>query len=425
MARTNWAGNLTYSTDRLVLPGTVDQAREAVRNASQLRVLGSRHCFNDIADTTGTHLSLEHLNRVLSLDKARRRVTVEGGIRYSDLGPYLHQQGYALHNLASLPHISVAGACATATHGSGVTLGNLAIAVSAIEFIDADGNLVALSREKDGDTFRGAVVGLGALGVITQLTLDLLPDFEMRQHVYRDLPYAALEAHFREIMASGYSVSLFTSWGGDAVEQVWIKSRAEAGAGIKAQASFFGATPASENMHPVAGLDAVNCTDQRGIAGPSYDRLPHFRIGSTPAGGEDLQAEYFISDEKAVDAVRTLRKFSDRLAPVLLISEVRTVAADELWMSPCYHRSTVALHFSFKPDWPGVKQVLPELEAALSPFEPRPHWGKLFTMPPRVVRSRYEKLEAFKGLLAAHDPDGKFRNSFVRRNIFAISDTAD
>ena len=220
-------------------------------------------------------------------------MTVEGGIRYGELGPQLHDEGYALHNLASLPHISIAGACATATHGSGVALGGLATAVVAIEFIDAAGDLVTLSREKNADTFPGAVVSLGALGVITKLTLDVEPAFAVRQDVYLDLPLAAVEAHFDEIMSAGYSVSLFTDWQGDTVEQVWIKTGARATNSRRA-ASFFGARPATRNMHPLAHLDAVNCTEQMGVAGPSYDRLPHFRMGFTPASGEELQVEYFV-----------------------------------------------------------------------------------------------------------------------------------
>jgi xylitol oxidase len=421
MAGTNWAGNLAYGAARLAQPKTVAEAQEIVRTTPKLRTLGSRHCFNDIADTTGTLLSLEYLNQVTSLDRSKNQVTIEGGVRYSDLGPYLHQQGYALHNLASLPHISVAGACATGTHGSGVTLGGLATVVAAIEFIDAAGNLVAMSRETNPDVFPGAVVSLGALGVITRMTLDLLPDFGMHQKVYRDVPYDALAGHFREIMASGYSVSLFTTWRGDAVEQVWVKSRAPVSGGGEAPQSFHGGQIASKNMHPVAELDAVNCTDQMGIVGPAYDRLPHFKIGSVPAGGRDLQAEYFIAQEDAVAAVKVLRGLSARMAPVLIISEVRTVAADEMWMSPFYKRPSVALHFSFEHNVAGAMQFLPELEAALSPFAPRPHWGKLFTMAPQVVHSRYEKIGAFRALLDKHDPAGKFRNNFVDRNIFGRS----
>ena len=349
--RTNWAGNFTYGASRFLVPGTVEEAREAVSAADKVAVVGSRHCFNDIADTTGTHISLERLNRVLSLDKASSQVTVEGGIRYSEIGPPLHEQGYALHNTASLPHISIAGACATATHGSGA-LGNLAVAVAGVEFIDGRGDLVTLSRAADGDIFAGAVVNLGALGVVTRLTLDLQPAFQIRQDVFRELPLAALETHFDEIMSSAYSVSVFTAWQADAIEQVWMKSVVEPGSKFAARDSLFGAWPAHANLHPIIDLDAVNCTQQMGVVGPAYDRLPHFRMGFTPASGDELQVEYFVPREHAVAAIRTLRAHRDRLSALLLMGEIRTVAADDLWMSPCYRTPCVAFHFSFKQDWP-------------------------------------------------------------------------
>jgi xylitol oxidase len=419
MPRTNWAGNLTYSADRLLLPETVAEAQEAVRTASELRVLGSRHCFNDIADTTGTQLSLERLQPVLSFDRANSQVTVDGCVRYGDVAPILHAEGYAFHDLASLPHISIAGACATATHGSGVALGNLATAVAAIEFINAAGDLVTLSREADPDSFAGAVVNLGALGVVTRLTLDLQPAVDMRQDVYLDLPIAAAETHFDEIMASGYSVSLFTAWQGDTIEQVWIKSRVAAGDGFAAKKSFFGARPASANMHPLPTLDPINCTEQMGVPGPAYERLPHFRMGFKPAFGEEIQVEYFVPREHAVAGMKLLRARGDQLAPVLKMSEIRSIAADDLWMSPCYRQACVAFHFSFSQDWPALKRLLPGGEEALAPFHPRPHWGKVFTMAPRTLQVRYEKLPSFRALLNDHDPDGKFRNAFLRRNVFA------
>jgi xylitol oxidase len=418
MPRTNWAGNLTYSAANLVSPKTVAEAQAAVRAASQIRVVGSRHCFNDIADTRGTHLSLEHLNQVIALDKTAQRVTIEGGIRYAELGAQLHAEGYALHNLASLPHITVAGACATATHGSGARLGNLATAVAAIEFIDGEGNLVRLSRENDPDVFPGTVVSLGALGPIMSLTLDVEPAFNVHQNVYRDLPYDAFEAHFDEIMASGYSVSAFPTWRGDAVEQVWVKSLSVGDTTTDKQGSFFGARSATTNLHPLVELDAANCTEQMGVPGPACDRLPHFRPGSVPAAGGDLQVEYFFPRELAVDVVRTLRGESERLAPLLLISEIRTIAADELWLSPCFGKPCVAFHFSFGPDFPGLMKLLPTLEKALAPFDPCPHWGKLFTLPASRVQAHYPKLDQFRSLLAKHDPAGKFRNDFVNRNIF-------
>jgi alditol oxidase len=414
MRLTNWAGNLTYGATNFLAPNTVAEAQEAVRAAKKLRVLGSRHCFNDIADTPDTQLSLENLRRVVSLDKARNRVTIEGGVRYSDLCPDLHARGYALHNLASLPHISVAGACATATHGSGA-LGSLATAVAAIEFINAKGDLVSLSRESDGDTFVGAVVNLGALGVVTRLTLDIQPAFDARQDLYQDLPRAALEAHFDEIMSAGYSVSLFTDWRDDTVNQVWIKTRGDT---FAAPPSFFGARPATKKLHPIAELDATNCTDQMGVPGSWFERLPHFKIGSTPAGGAELQVEYFVPRERAVEAVRILSGWGDRLVPLLMISEVRTIAADDHWMSPFYRQPCVAFHFSFEKDWPALRPILSGMEEALAPFEVRPHWGKMFTMPPAAVQARYPGLGDFRDLLNTHDPKGKFRNAFVEKYVF-------
>jgi len=415
--RANWAGNLVYSAKKLVVPQTVEQAQKAVRTADKVRVVGSRHCFNDIADTTGIHLSLERLNRVLLLDKSKSRVTIDGGIRYGELGPCLHEQGYALHNMASLPHISIAGACATATHGSGA-LGNLAVAVAEIEFIDGRGDLVTLSREADGDLFAGAAVNLGALGAVTKLTLDLQPAFHVRQDIFRELPLTALESHFDEIMSSGYSVSLFTTWQTDAIDQVWVKSTVELDGVFAVRESLHGARPAAENLHPIASLDATCCTEQMGVVGPAYDRLPHFRMGFTPSSGDELQAEYFVPREYASSVIRTLSRQCDRLASLLLVSEIRTISADDLWMSPCYGTPCVAFHFTFRRDWPALKALLPGIEEALAPFHPRPHWGKMFTMAPEKIQACYPRLADFRELLDTHDPHGKFRNAFIERNIF-------
>ena len=418
MSATNWAGNLTYGAARFVVAESVAEAQAAVRGAKALRVVGSHHSFNDIADTAGTQLSLEEMTRVVSLDTIRHRVTVEGGTHYSDIGPWLSQRGYALANLATLPHLTIAGACATATHGSGSALGNLSTAVTAIEFIDANGALVALSRETDGDVFAGAVINLGALGVITRLTLNLRRSFAMRQNVYCDLSIETLATNFDEIMAAGYSVSLFTNWQSDVIDQVWIKSRAEIGALFAGLKPFFGATPAVDKLHPITGFNPVNCTEQMGVIGPSYDRLPHFRIDYMPTRGGDYQAEYYVAREHAVAAIDALHRWGCHLSAIILTSEVRTIAADDLWLSPCYQRPCVAFHFSFKPDQPAIMALLPGLEAALAPFAPTPHWGKLTTMDPETIRSRYAKLGAFRDLLDRYDPAGKFRNAYVERMIF-------
>ncbi len=414
MAGTNWAGNLTYNATALVAPADIPEAQEIVRRTPRIRVLGSRHCFNEIADTDATHLSLENQRRMLSLDTARRTVTVEGGIRYGDLATQLHAAGYALHNLASLPHISIAGAIATATHGSGVTLGNLATAVRAIEFIGADGELFTLSRDKDGDTFAGAVVNLGALGVMTKLTLAVEPTFDVRQDLWLDLPLAELTANFDAVVSAAYNVSLFTDWRGDTINQVWIKSRADV---FTPRGDFYGATPATAKMHPLAGHDAAATTDQLGAAGPWHERLPHFRMDFTPSSGAELQAEYFVARERAVEAIGILRRWGRALGPYLFVSEIRTIAADDLWLSPAYKRDVVAFHFTLRQEY-GVRRLLYELEAQFAPLDPVPHWGKLFSLAPEKVRAGYPRMDDFRALATRYDPAGKFRNAFVDKYVF-------
>jgi alditol oxidase len=415
---TNWAGNLAYSARRFAEPETVSEACAVVGAADTLATLGSRHCFNDIADTTGTHLSLARLNRILAIDRAAMTVTVEGGIRYGELGPALAAQGFALANLASLPHISVAGAIATATHGSGARLCNLATAVTAIEFIAADGTLVSLSRANDPNTFAGAVVHLGALGPVTKLTLAIEPAYSVRQDVYLDLSFAALIENFREIMGAATSVSLFTDWCGEHIAQAWLKQRTVHDDVSPAASDFFGARPAQEKMHPLPGVDAANCTEQLGHPGPWHERLPHFRMEFTPSQGEEIQTEYFVDRADAPAAITALRTVGDTLAPVLIVSEIRAIAADDLWLSPAYKRDIAAFHFTFRRNGPAVARVLPAIEGALAPFAPLPHWGKVFAMAPEKIMAGYPRLADFRALAARHDPAGKFRNAFLKRNVF-------
>jgi xylitol oxidase len=416
---TNWAGNYTYSTDNLHRLESIEQVRTFVKGQDSLRVLGTRHCFNGIADSTRSLISLEPMNRMVALDTEAHTVTVEAGMRYGQLCPYLHEKGFALHNLASLPHISIAGACATATHGSGVKNGNLATAISALELVTAGGDVLTLSRARDGDTFLGAVVHLGALGVVTRVTLDLQPAFTMRQEVYQDLPLVQLADHFESIMSSGYSVSLFTDWQNRRINQVWIKRRVGGEVSPEAEAEFFGARLAARNLHPIAELSAENCTEQMGVPGPWYERLPHFRMGFTPSSGKELQSEYFVPRKDAVEAILAIERLRDRISPHLQISELRTIDEDRLWMSPCYKRPSLTIHFTWKPEWDSVRELMPIIEKELAPFAVRPHWGKLFAIEGAQLQSRYERLADFKALLQEHDPRAKFRNAYLTRTLYA------
>lgn len=413
----NWSGNLTYGTSNVFEPKSLKEVQQAVNECSKLRALGTRHCFNRIADSDDNLVSTRQLNEVISIDTTTQSVTIGAGLRYGELCSALHAKGFAIHNLASLPHISVAGACATATHGSGVKNGNLATPVRALEFVSGNGDVVMLSREKDGDMFHGAVVGLGALGIVTKLTLDLIPAFSMQQVVYLGLPAAKLAKHFDEIMSAGYSVSLFTDWQSENINQVWIKRVVNEGETFTPVKEFYGASLAQRNVHPIIEISAENCTDQMGVPGPWYERLPHFKMGFTPSSGEELQAEYFVPRANAVEAINAVATLKAEIAPLLFITEIRTIDADNFWMSPCYKQPSVAIHFTLKQDIEGVQKLLPKIEEKLAPFNVRPHWGKLFTIAHATLQSRYERLGDFRKLMEKYDPAGKFRNDFIDTNI--------
>ncbi len=413
--RSNWAGNYTYKAPHLHEPTTVEEVQSLVKSLDKQKALGSRHCFNNIADSPGNQISTKNLNKIVSLDGAGKKLTVQAGIRYGDFSVELHEKGYALHNLASLPHITVAGACSTATHGSGVSNGNLATAVSAIELVTPSGDLISLDR--DHPDFYAVVVGLGAFGIITTLTLDIMDTFDVRQDVFQDLPLDSVKDHFNEIMSAGYSVSLFTDWQDEKISEVWVKRRMDHDPEDLGD-NFYGARAASENLHPIISLSAESCSEQLGVPGPWFNRLPHFKMGFTPSAGEELQAEYFVPAENAVDAILAVEKMKDEIFPHLLISEIRTIAADEFWMSPCYRQNSVAIHFTWKDESREVMALLPTIEKELAPYAVRPHWGKLFQTDPGILRNRIEKFDDFVALAKTYDPEGKFRNQYLNENIY-------
>jgi xylitol oxidase len=415
-ARKNWAGNYTFRARHLYRPKSVAEVQEIVKKAGKVKALGAKHSFNSIADSPDSQISLEHLTG-MALDRKARTVTVGGGVKYGQLAPYLDGEGFALHNLASLPHVTVAGACATGTHGSGNHNGNLSSAVSAMEFVTANGDLATLSRKRDGDRFSGAVVHLGALGVATKVTLDVQPAYAMTQAVYENLSFAHLKDHLEEIFASGYSVSLFTDWQGHRAAQVWIKRRIEGNNAPKPEPEFFGAKLATRKLHPVTGHPAEACTDQMGIPGPWYERLPHFKMNFTPSSGDEIQSEYFVPRDRGYEAILAVEKLRDRVTPHLFVTELRTIDADDLWMSPCYRRPAMTIHFTWKPEREAVQKLLPQIESQLAPFDPRPHWAKVFTLPRAQVRSRYARLRDYEALIHEYDPAGKFRNEFLGKHL--------
>jgi xylitol oxidase len=413
--QTNWAGNLRYHADHVFAPHTVEEVQQIVKQCATLRALGSRHSFNTIADSLANQISLVHLDSI-EIDEKAHAVTVGAGVRYGTLAPVIDAKGFAVHNLASLPHITVAGAIATATHGSGVKNGNLSTAVRGLEIVTADGELIHITREDP--IFHGAVVGLGSLGVVTKVTLDLIPRFEMTQIVYRNLSMSQLEHNLETIMASGYSVSLFTNWQNHNINQVWIKDRAKSAEKAAIPPEFYGAKAATRNMHPIEANSAENCTDQMGVPGPWYERMPHFKMNFTPSNGAELQTEYFVPRSRGYEAILAVESLKDKITPHLFITEVRSIAADDLWMSMAYKRDSLAIHFTWKPETPEVTAILPLIEEKLAPFEARPHWAKIFTVPPATLKSRYPKHADFTALLNHQDPKSKFRNEFLNHNLF-------
>lgn len=404
----NWAGNLNYSSAAVLRPESAAELAEVVAGTGRVKALGSRHSFNRIGDTDGVHVLLDALPQHIELDSALQTVRVSGAVSYGTLCRTLQQSGVAIHNLASLPHISVAGAVQTGTHGSGVNNPSLAGAVEGIDLVRPSGEQVSLSRA-DGAEFLGSVVGLGALGIVTGLELAVRPSFRMRQRVLENLPWDRALADFPQLVSSAYSVSLFTDYVGDSISQVWLKAlNSEPPIG-----ELFGATAATRPRHPLPGMSAENCTVQMDEPGLWLDRLPHFRHEFTPSNGEELQSEFILPLEQAPAALEAVRSLADKLAPLLFVSEIRTGAADEFWLSPFYRQQSVALHFTWKPLQPQVEAVLPQLEDLLRPFGARPHWGKLFTPGGHDWESLYPRLADFRALASAHDPEGKFSNGLL------------
>ena len=416
--RENWAGTFHYSTNNVLQPATVADVQHAVAGTPSLRALGTRHSFNEIADSTVAQISTLGLHD-FKLDRAARKLTVGAGIKYGDLAVALDREGFALANMASLPHISVGGSIATATHGSGLHNGNLATAVSGIEFVAADGTLHTLTRERDGDAFLGTVVGLGALGVVTHITLDVQPTYQMTQVVYRDLSFRELEHNFEAIMSAAYSVSLFTNWQKHQAKQVWIKRRVDQGGAAAPPATFYGATLATTKLHPVIDQDPQKTTDQLNTVGKWYERLPHFKMEFTPSAGHEIQTEYFVPFEHAYQAVLAVESLHDQITPHLFVTELRAIAADDLWMSMAYKRRSLAIHFTWKPEWNAVQKLLPQIEAKLRPFSPRPHWGKVTTLQAAQIDPLYPRMNDFHALMRKYDPKGKFVNAYLREKISA------
>jgi xylitol oxidase len=408
----NWAGTYEFAASGLLVPGTLDELQSLVRATPRIRALGTRHSFNDLADSAGELVSLAGLEWAPELDTDRMTVTVAAGTRYGVLASWLQSRGFALHNMGSLPHISVAGAISTATHGSGNANGNLSTGVAGLQLVTGGGALLDVDRAHPD--FDGMVVGLGALGIVTRVTLDIQPTFDVRQDVYLDLSWDVLLADVEAVTSSAYSVSLFTNWIGDTLGQLWLKTRLTDGEPGALPESMFGAAAARGRERPIADGDD-NMTVRGGIPGPWSERLPHFRLDSTPSNGDEIQTEYFVDRRDASAALSAVRELGEAITPHLLVTELRTVAADDLWLSTASGRPSLAIHFTWRNQPGAVRGLLPRIEAALAPFDARPHWGKWNGLVAAGIAPLYPRLPHFAALAERLDPQRQFRNVYLER----------
>ncbi len=410
MAELNWAKNITYRPATITRPNKLDDLRRIVAKAPKVHALGTRHTFNDIADSAML-VSLELLENPIEIDRDAMTATVGAATRYGILAREIDRAGLALHNMGSLPHISVGGATATSTHGSGDRNRNLSSAVRAIELVTSDGDLMTVTR--DDPDFAGMVVHLGALGVVTRLTFDLQPRYEVCQDVSEGLSWDVITTSFDDVFGSAYSVSIFTNYAEDDAV-LWRKHRINQ-TGDPRSVTHWNARPAMANRHPVKDLSEIGCTPQMFEPGPWFERLPHFLLDHVPASGSEIQTEYMVAREKAVEAINALRQFEPRMRDLLMIAEIRTIAADDLWLSTAFQRDTVAFHFSWYLDQAGVDALQPELEVVLAPFDPRPHWGKTFAFDAEAIDEKFERAASFRELRRRLDPRGAFVNAFIER----------
>ncbi len=403
----NWGGNIDYGDVTVRSPQSMDELAAAIVVADRCRALGSRHSFNRIT-AADTLIDTSQLPAEVTIADDQKSARVSGPATYAALAAALNAQNLALSNMASLPHISVAGAISTGTHGSGDRNQNLAASVSAIQILAGTGEVIELQRG-DAD-FAGAVVGLGALGVITEVTVDVVPTFDVEQTVYDGPSLDVLAESIDAAMAAGYSVSVFTHWAGQA-DQVWVK--AKVGDDVPAESAAFldELAAAPVRRHPIITLDASGCTEQLGKPGLWSDRLPHFQMGFTPSAGDEIQSEFFVDRVHAAESIAAMSSIGSDIAEALMVGEIRTVGADDLWMSPHSGRGTLAFHFTWHPGQQRAEDAARRVAEALGPFGVRPHWGKVFDHT-QIDWAQYPRRSDFLALVERLDPNGVFRNEW-------------
>ena len=406
----NWSKNVDFNDRGYLQPDSLSELQELIRSNAKIRARGTAHCFNEIANTSSYAINLAKMPRVIEVSAETKSVKVSPGLTYGELAPVLHSQGWALNNLASLPHISIAGSISTGTHGSGIKNQNLANQVLSLDMVTAEGELRHLDRTSPA--FNALVVGLGLGGIVYQYELKIEPTFEVRQVIYPDIPLDVLQRSFDQIMGSAYSVSYFTDWSSAQVGNLWCKFRDDE----VIPESIGGSGKADKKFHPIPSVDPVACTEQLGVPGHWHDRLSHFKLEFTPSVGEEIQTEFFVDRKDAAAAIEAVSQLGSEITPLLWITELRTFAADNLWLSGAFERDCLAIHFTWKK-LDAIYPVIEKVEVALRPFNYRPHWGKVFTADATYLMSVYPKMGEFQALVQALDPAKKFGNSFTRSKV--------
>ncbi|MEZ3160403.1 D-arabinono-1,4-lactone oxidase [Microbacterium sp. BWT-B31] len=406
----NWAGTYEYSAARIVAAQTIDDVRRAVASGGPVHALGTRHSFTDLPDTAGTLIDVTGLPAAFVLDEAERTVTVAAGTRYGVLAVWLDERGWALGNLGSLPHISVAGATATGTHGSGDANSVLSTSVRALTYVGADAEVRVIRRGEPD--FDAVVVGLGAFGVVVAVTLDIQPSFRLRQDLYTGVTWDAALADWPAVTAAGYSVSVFSKWDDTQLEFVWVKTRLDAD-DDPVPDTLAGGIRVTGGDSPLGVED--NVTELAGVPGPWMLRLPHFRLDAQPSFGDEIQSEYFVARADAPEALRAVRALGGSIRPHLIWTELRTAAADGLWLSPAYERDVAIIHFTWFNHPEGVGDVLPRIEEALAPFGARPHWGKRHGFDRAAIERVHPRLADARAVFERLDPEGRFVNAHLVR----------
>ncbi len=404
----NWSGNIEYRPAEIARPESISELQKVVADSRKVRAYGSGHSFNTLADTDGTLIAFSEFDKNIEIDSSKMLVRVPAGVRYGEVAPKLHANGFALRNMGSLPHITVVGATSTGTHGSGVGNKNLSGSIAEIELITATGDAITLDQSE----LPAARVALGSIGIIHHLTLDIVPTYEVAQTVYFDLPFVQLISNLDAILSAGYSVSVLSMWGDEFVDQVWVKSKIGTNP-VLTQNEWFGAKLATRKSNPIREADSAAATEQFGLPGPWFERLPHFKLDFTPSFGEELQTEYFIDRKDAPAALNAIYKIREELSELIMVCEMRTVAQDENWLSEAYGRETFVFHFTWRPNIPAVEKLLLKIEASLEPFKARPHWGKVFTNNAFDFSSLYPKFNSFLTYRGTYDPSRKFVNKLL------------